>query len=103
MVASRWVNVVNGRRVGVVVGRHVDRLHRGDRLALGRGDAFLELAHLVGQGGLVTHGRGHAAEQGRHLGAGLDEAEDVVDEEQHVLVLHVAEVLRHGERGQADS
>ena len=34
---------------------------------------------------------------------GLDEAEDVVDEEQHVLVLHVAEVLGHGEGGQGDA
>ena len=62
-----------------------------------RGDALLQLAHLVGQGRLVAHGRGHAAEEGRHLGAGLDEPEDVVDEEQHVLALHVAEVLGHRE------
>ena len=90
------------RRVGVVVGGHVDRLHRGDRPAAGRGDPLLQLAHLVGQRRLVTHGRRHAAEQGRHLGAGLGEPEDVVDEQQHVLVLHVAEVLRHRQRGQRD-
>src|SRR4051794_38910995 len=37
-----------GRRgVGVVVGRHVDGLHRGDRVATGRGDALLQHAHLV--------------------------------------------------------
>ena len=75
------------RRVGVVVGGHVHGLQRGDRAAPGRGDALLQLAHLVGQGGLVAHGRGHAAEQRRHLGAGLHEAEDVVDEQQHVLAL----------------
>src|SRR4051812_31994339 len=46
-------------RVGEVVGGHVDRLQRGDRPALGGGDALLQLAHLVGEGGLVTHGRGH--------------------------------------------
>ena len=34
---------------------------------------------------------------------GLREAEDVVDEEQHVLLLHVAEVLRHGQRRQCDA
>ena len=28
--------------------------------------------------------------------------EDVVDEHQHVLTLHVAEVLGHGQRGQPD-
>ncbi len=85
------------RRVGVVVGGHVHGLDRGDRPAPGRGDALLQLAHLVGQRGLVAHGRGHAAQQGGHLGAGLDEAEDVVDEQQHVLLLHVPEVLGDGE------
>ena len=30
------------------------------------------------------------------LGTGLREAEDVVDEEEHVLLLHVTEVLSHG-------
>ena len=42
-------------------------------------------------------------EERRHLGAGLREAEDVVDEEQHVLALVVAEVLRHRQAGQADA
>src|SRR5690606_19168698 len=49
------------RRVGVVVGRDVDRLHRGDRVPAGGGDPLLQGAHLVGQVGLVAHGRGHAA------------------------------------------
>ena len=90
-------------RVGEVVGRHVDGLHRRDRALVGRGDALLQLAHLGGQRGLVAHGAGHAAEQRRHLGAGLHEAEDVVDEEQHVLVLLVAEVLGHGQPAEADA
>ena len=68
-----------------------------------RGDPLLEHAHLVGEGRLVAHGGRHAAEQGGHLGAGLGEPEDVVDEQQHVLVLHVAEVLRHGQRRQGDA
>src|SRR3954463_2144571 len=46
-------------RVGVVVGRHVDRLHGGDRVTAGRGDPLLERAHLIGHVGLVTH-------RGRH-------------------------------------
>src|SRR3712207_8872101 len=46
---------------------------------------------------LVAHLRRHAPEKRGHLGAGLHEAEDVVDEEEHVLALLVAEVLRHGE------
>jgi hypothetical protein len=74
-----------GRRVGVVVGGHVDGLDRGDRAVLGGGDALLQLAHVGAEGGLVAHGGGDAAQQGGHLGAGLGEAEDVVDEQQHVL------------------
>ena len=91
------------RRVGVVVGGHVNRLHRGDRALLRRGDALLQLAHLGQQRRLIADGRRHAAEQRRHFRAGLREAEDVVDEEEHVLVLGVAEVLRDGERRQADA
>ena len=91
------------RRVGDVVGGHVDRLHRGDRVTARRGDPLLQHAHLVGQRRLVADRRGHAAEQRRHLGAGLGEPEDVVDEQQHVLLLHVAEVLRHRQRGQRDA
>ena len=91
------------RRVGVVVGRHVHGLHGGDRLATSRGDALLQLAHLVGQRGLITHRRRHPAEQCRHLGPGLGEPEDVVDEQQHVLARLVAEPFRHRQRGQRDS
>jgi hypothetical protein len=66
----------------------------------GRGDALLQRAHLVGQGRLVADRGRHAAEERRHLGPGLREPEDVVDEQQHVLVLDVAEVLRHRQRRQ---
>ena len=41
--------------VGVVVGRYVHGLQRSDRLAPSRSDALLKFAHLVSQGGLVTH------------------------------------------------
>ena len=89
------------RRVGVVVGGHVDGLHRGDGALLGGGDALLQLAHFGGQVGLVAHGRRHAAQQRRDFRAGLGEAENVVDEQQHVLAFLVAEVLGHGQAGQA--
>src|SRR3954469_9142633 len=91
------------RRVGVVVGGYVDRLHRGDRVTARRGDPLLQNAHLVGQVGLVTHRGRHPAQQGRHLRTGLGEPEDVVDEQQHVLLLHVAEVLRHRQGRQRDT
>ena len=88
------------RRVGQVVGRHVHRLEGSDRAFLGGGDAFLEGAHFGGERRLVTDGAGGAAEQRRHLGAGLRKPEDVVDEEQHILILLVAEVFGDGEAGQ---
>ena len=72
-------------------------------MATRRGDALLERAHLVGEGRLVADRGRHPAEQGRDLGPGLGEPEDVVDEEQHVLALDVAEVLRHRQRRQGDA
>ena len=90
------------RRVGQVVGRHVDRLHRGDRTLWRGGDALLQRAHVGGERRLITHRRGNTAEQRRHFRAGLREAEDVVDEEQHVLAL-VAEMLGDGQAGEADA
>jgi peptide chain release factor 1 len=65
------------------------------------GDAFLQRAHVGGERRLVAHRRGNAAEQRRDLRARLGEAEDVVDEQQHVLAFLVAEIFREGEAGQA--
>src|ERR687887_396870 len=93
---------VGRRRIGEVVRRHVDRLHRGDRARTRRCDALLQLAHLGRERRLVAHRARHPAEQRRHLRARLDEAEDVVDEEQHVLAL-IAEELRHRQAGEADA
>ncbi len=91
------------RRVGQVVGGHVDGLDRGDRALAGGGDPLLQIAHLGGERRLIAHGRGDPAKQGRHFRARLGEAEDVVDEEQHVLALFVAEVLGLGQTRQGDA
>ena len=92
-----------GGRVGEVVGRDVDRLHGGHRAVARRGDALLQLAHLGLERRLVADLRRHPAEQRRDLRARLDEAEDVVDEEQHVLAALLAEVLRHRQARQRDA
>mmetsp|Transcript_51522 Transcript_51522/g.154011 ORF Transcript_51522/g.154011 Transcript_51522/m.154011 type:complete len:576 (-) Transcript_51522:12-1739(-) len=89
-----------GGGIGQVVRRHVDGLDRGDRALLRGRDALLQGRQVRRERGLVADGAGDAAQQGGHLGAGLGEAEDVVHEEQHVLALLVAEVLRHREAGQ---
>ena len=58
---DRRVEVREGRRrrgIGQVVGRNVDRLERGDRSLLGRGDPLLQHAHLGAQRRLVADGAG---------------------------------------------
>ena len=90
-----------GCGIGVVVGGDEHRLQGGDGPLLRGGDPLLELAHLRGEGRLVAHRGRHPAQEGGDLRAGLREAEDVVDEEEDVAPLHVSEVLRHRERGQA--
>ena len=61
-----------GGGVSQVVSGHVDGLDRGDGALLGGGDPLLHAAHVRGQGGLVTHGRGDTTQQGRHLGTSLE-------------------------------
>ena len=90
------------RRIGEVVGRHIDRLHRCHRAFGGRGDALLQRAHVGRKRRLIADRRRNAAEQRRDFRAGLGEAEDVVDEEQHVLAL-VAEIFGDGQAGQPDA
>ena len=90
-------------RVGVVVGRDEDRLERRDRALLGRGDALLEAGHLGRQVRLVADRGRHPAEERGDLRTRLGEAEDVVDEQEDVAALLVAEVLGHGQAGQGDA
>ena len=90
-------------RVGVVVGRHVNRLHRSDRTALRRSDALLQFADFGVEVRLIAHGRRHAAEKRGNFRARLHETENVVDEEQHVEMLLVAEIFRDGQAGEADA
>src|SRR5438093_10224560 len=54
-------------RVGVVIGRHVNGLHRRDRAFTSRRDPFLQLAHLRGERGLVADGGRHAPQERGHL------------------------------------
>ena len=92
-----------GGGIGQIVSGHVDGLDRGDGTLLGGGDSLLHGTHVSGQGGLVTDSGGDTTEQGRHLGTGLGEAENVVNEEEHILTLGVTEVLGDGQTGQGDT
>ena len=92
-----------GGRVSQIVSGHVDGLDGGDGTLGGGGDTLLHNTHIDGQSGLVTDSRGDTTEQGRHLGTGLGETENVVNEEQHILTFLVTEVLGDGETGQSDT
>ena len=93
---------IRRRGVGEIVGGNIDRLNRRDR-TLGRaGDAFLQGAHVGRQRGLIPDRGGNAAEQRGNLRSRLGKAENIVDEEQHVLPL-VAEIFRHRQTGKADA
>ena len=86
------------RRVGEIVRRHIHRLDGSDRAGVGVGDAFLQAGQLGAHGRLVTQARRHLSHQAGNLRAGLDETEDVVDQQQHVAMFVVAEIFRHRQR-----
>ena len=88
-----------------VVGRHIDSLHRGDRSRLGRSNTFLHGTHLRSQCRLITYGRRHTAQQGRHLRTSLGETEDVIDKEQDIsstaiFTTGITETLCHSQSRQ---
>ena len=90
-------------RVGQVISRNVHGLNGSDGAFLGRCNAFLKSTHVGRQVRLISHGGRHASEQGRHFGAGLREAENVVDEEENVTPFLITEVLGHRETRESDA
>ena len=61
----------------------------------------MQHAHIGAQGGLVAHGRRHTTQKGGHFRTGLNEAEDVVHEQQNILLVHIAEMLSHRQSREA--
>ena len=92
-----------GSRVGQVVRRHINCLNGGNGTLIGRGDALLQFAHFIGKGRLIANRRGHSAEQRGYLRARLQISENVIHKQQYILMLHVAEILRHGQTRLRDS
>lgn len=70
-------------RVSQIVSRDVDGLDGGNGTLVGGGNTLLHTTHVDGKSGLVTDGRGDTTEKGGHLGTGLGETENVVNEEKH--------------------
>ncbi len=94
---------VDRRRIAEVVGRNVNRLHRGDGARGGVADALFQVRKFGGQRRLVAEPRRQLAHQPGNFRAGLDEAENVVDQQQHVLARVVAKILGHGQGRVADA
>ena len=65
---------------------------------IGVGDALLQSRQLGAHRGLIAQARRHLAHQAGHFHAGLDETENIIDEQQHVAVFVVPEILGHRQR-----
>src|SRR5258708_15025168 len=94
---------VSGRRIGEVICGHVNGLKRGNRSVVSRSNSFRQVAHFRSQRRLITDRRGSTTEQRRNLGTSLRKTEDIVDKQQHVLVLLIPKVLCHGQRRETDA
>jgi peptide chain release factor 1 len=92
-----------GGGIGQIISGDIDGLHGGNGTLLGGGDTLLHTTHIGGESGLVTDGRGDTTKKSRHLGTGLGETENVVNEEQHILTLLVTEVLSDGKTSKSDT
>ena len=94
---------VDGGRIAEIVGGNVDGLDGRDGAVGGIADAFFEIGQLGRQRRLIAQPRGKLAHQPGNFGAGLNEAENIVDQQQHVLAGVVAEIFGHGQRGMSDA
>jgi peptide chain release factor 1 len=92
-----------GSGISEIISRHVHSLHRGNGTVLGGGNSLLKSTEISSESGLVADSGRNTTEQGRHLGTGLGESEDVVDEKEHILTLLISEVLSDGETSKSDS
>ena len=95
------------RRVGQVVGRHINSLYRSNRTVARRSNTFLHSAHFRCQCRLITYGRRHTSQQRGHLGTCLSETEYIINKEQYIarairLGTHITERLGYRQTGQCN-
>ena len=86
-------------RVSQVVGRYVYRLHTGNRSVLCGSDTLLELTHFRCQRRLITYRGRHTSKQSGYFGTRLGKTENIINEQQHVLMLFITEIFRHCKSG----
>lgn len=92
-----------GGGISQIISRDVNGLDGSNGTLLGGGNTLLHTTHVDSEGGLVTDSRGNTAEKGRHLGTGLGETENVVNEEQHILAFLVTEVFGDSQTSKGDT
>lgn len=79
--------------ISQIVSGDVDSLDGSDGSLLRGGDTLLHQTHVHGQSGLVSDRRWNTTEQSRDFRSGLSEAENIVDEEKHILAFLIAKVF----------
>ena len=88
-------------RVGQVIGRNINGLYRCNRPFLRRRNTFLQGADVCAQCRLITYGRRNTTEQSRYFRTGLNETENVINEQQYILMFFITEVFRHSKTRKA--
>jgi hypothetical protein len=88
---------MHGGRVGKIIRGHIDGLDRGYGPGGGIADPLFQFRQFGAQGRLVPQARRQLAHESGDFHAGLDETKDIVDQEQHVLLGVITEILSHGE------
>ncbi len=89
--------------VSIVIRRNINCLKRGNRAMFGGRNPLLQLTHFRSQSRLVAHGRRHTPQQRGNFHSGQSIPVDIIDKEEHILVLNVAEVFRHGQPGESNA
>ena len=91
------------RRVAEIVGRNIYRLHGSDRAGRRIADPLFEIREFGGERRLIAQPRRKLAHQPGHFRTGLNEPENIVDQQQNVLACVVAEIFGHGQRRVPDA
>ena len=84
-------------RVCQVIGRYINCLHRCYRTFLCGCNSFLKCTQFICQCRLITYCGRHTSQQCRYFGTCLYETENIINKEQHVLMLFITEIFRHGQ------
>mmetsp|Transcript_48813 Transcript_48813/g.76186 ORF Transcript_48813/g.76186 Transcript_48813/m.76186 type:complete len:282 (+) Transcript_48813:149-994(+) len=90
-------------RIGQIISGHVDGLHGGDRSLLVGGDTLLEATQIGSEGRLISDSGWDTSKKSGHLGVGLGEAEDIVNEKKHVLALLITEIFGNSQTGEGNT